>query len=149
MNFGCLISRTAQLHPDGGTWTLSRALGDALPALQALEEKKTAAGRDFGELVRERRRQRGLPLPVGEKVPPFRPPAGSASSLEAGEARVAEAWMALQSAEQARRSRRVLRELEEAYLAELASLGAKSIPVDSLPNSSVSTMRSKTQLEEE
>jgi len=30
------------------------------------------AGRDFGKLVREQRRQRGPPLPVADKVLPFR-----------------------------------------------------------------------------
>jgi hypothetical protein len=71
--FGYLVSRVAQLHPNAGQWTLSRALEEALPALEAVEAKKRAkTGMDFGELVRERRRQRGLPLPVAEKVLPFR-----------------------------------------------------------------------------
>src|SRR5262245_33228288 len=52
--FGYLVSRVALQHPNGGTWILSRALGEALPALEALEAKKTQAGQDFGELVRER-----------------------------------------------------------------------------------------------
>src|SRR5262249_50375131 len=71
--FGYLISRVALQHPDGGQWTLSRALGEALRALEALEAKKTHAGKDFGELVRERRRQRGLPLPIADKVLLLRP----------------------------------------------------------------------------
>ena len=61
MEFGCLVSRVAKLHPNGGEWTLSRALGEAATSLEALEAKKGMAGKDFGELVRERRRQRGLP----------------------------------------------------------------------------------------
>ena len=88
---------------------------------EALERKKTAARKDFGELVRERRRQRGLPLPIADRVLPFRLSAGHAPAA-AGEGRVAEAWGAVQAAEQAGRSRRVLRELEEAYLAEVAAL---------------------------
>src|SRR5262249_32439924 len=68
--YGYLLSRTALLHPNGGEWTLSRALGEAARSLATLEER---AGKDFGELVRERRRQRGLPVPVAEKVLPFRP----------------------------------------------------------------------------
>lgn len=120
VNFGCLISRVADQHP-GGKWTLSRAVGEAFPAWEALERKKTAAGKDFGELVRERRRRCGLPLPIADRVLPFRLSAGYAPAA-AGEGRVAEAWGALQAAEQAGRSRRVLRELEEAYLAEVAAL---------------------------
>jgi hypothetical protein len=77
--YGYLVSRVAVRHPSGGEWTLSRALGEALPALEALEAEK---GKDFGELVRERRRQRGLPLPIAEKVLPFRadPPAHTAAN---------------------------------------------------------------------
>jgi hypothetical protein len=63
--YGYLVSRVALRHPEGGTWTLARALGEALPALEALEAEK---GKDFGELVRERRRQRGLPVPVADRV---------------------------------------------------------------------------------
>src|SRR5262249_11426528 len=58
---------------EGGQWTVSRALGEARAALEALEARKSRAGKDFGELVRERRRQRGLPLPIADKVLPFRP----------------------------------------------------------------------------
>jgi hypothetical protein len=71
--FGYLVSRVALQHVDGGHWTLSRALGEALPALEVLEAKKTQAGQDFGELVRERRRQRGFFVPIADKVLPFRP----------------------------------------------------------------------------
>ena len=119
VNLGCLVSRVADLHPNGGDWTLSRAVGEAFPAWEALERKKAAVGKDFGELVRERRRQRGLPLPVADKVLPFRPTAGSASSVEVGESRIVEAWGELLAAEQAGRSRHVLHELEDAYLAEM------------------------------
>lgn len=37
VNFGCLISRVADQHLNGGTWTLSRAVGEAFPAWEALE----------------------------------------------------------------------------------------------------------------
>ena len=47
-------------------------------SLEAIEAKKTLAGKDFGELVRERRRQFGLPLPIAEKVLPFRPSSSAA-----------------------------------------------------------------------
>ncbi len=68
--YGYLASWTAILHPDGGQWTLPRALGEALPNLEAVEREQ---GKEFGELVRERRRQRELPLPIADKVLPFRP----------------------------------------------------------------------------
>ena len=35
VHFGCMISRTAKLHPEGGTWTLSRALGEVSGSLEA------------------------------------------------------------------------------------------------------------------
>jgi hypothetical protein len=89
--FGYLVSRVAQLHPNGGHWTPSRALGEALPALEAVEAKKQAkTGMDFGELVRERRRQRGLPLPLADKVLPFRayPPADTSADASASHEQV-------------------------------------------------------------
>ena len=97
--------------------------------------------------MRERRRQRGLPLPIAEKVLPFRSAARSEHVLPGDdtrapgdgpevpsdplqarlarvEARIAEAWVRLEAAEHAGSSRRVLDGLEEAYLAELAALQA-------------------------
>ncbi len=126
VQFGCMISRVANRHAEGGTWTLSQALRDALPDLEKVEAKKTAAGKDFGELVRERRRQRGLPLLVAEKILPFRPTAGSVSPMEAGEARVAEAFGALQAAELRCEAHRALDRLEGAYLAEMDLLCAST-----------------------
>ena len=52
VQFGCMISRTAKPHPEGGQWTLSRAMGEVSGSLEAIEAKKTLAGKDFGELVR-------------------------------------------------------------------------------------------------
>ena len=130
VQFGCMISRTAKLHPEGGTWTLSRALGEVSGSLEAIETKKTLAGKDFGELVRERRRQFGLPLPIADKVLPFR--AGSAPesserlpselAYTSAEARVAEAWERLDEAERSGRSSRTLRALEAAYHEALVGL---------------------------
>src|SRR5262249_775900 len=77
--FGCLVSRVALRHPNGGEWIVSRALGEARAALDALEAQ---AGKDFGERVRERRRQRGRPLPVAEKVLPFCPASLTAINAE-------------------------------------------------------------------
>jgi hypothetical protein len=144
--YGYLVSRVAIRHPSGGEWTLSRALGEALPALDALEAEK---GKDFGELVRERRRQRGLPLPLAEKVLPFRTNAASQGArgdeqpaelisshrgepsgdslpprAALAETRVAEAWACLAAAEREGATRRALDRLEVAYLTELATYHA-------------------------
>jgi hypothetical protein len=137
--YGYLASRTAILHPDGGRWTLSRAIGEAPPQLEAVEREQ---GIDFGDLVRERRRQRGLPLPIAEKMLPFRPTctpdATSEYQLLAGydglsatepcqfqaalaEGRVAEACADLQAAEMSGASRQVLDRLEEAYFTKVAT----------------------------
>ena len=68
--YGYLVSRTALLHPKGETFDVSmglRGFFDALTKIAAQPDK------DFGELVRQRRRKRGLPVaPVG-KVLPFLP----------------------------------------------------------------------------
>src|SRR5260370_21950658 len=91
-----------------------------------------------GELVRERRRQRGLPLPVADKVLPFRPsPTPNATSddlpttgdddlsaasdplqLRAAlaDGRVAEAFAAFQDVELRGAPRRVLAHLPAAAL---------------------------------
>ena len=67
--YGYLASRTAILHADGGQWTLSRAIGEASPQLEAKEREQ---GISFGDLVRERRRQHGLPDEVADKFLRFR-----------------------------------------------------------------------------
>gem|GEM_PF-6953303 len=59
----------ARLHPHGGQYDLSMAVGEILPALR---KESAKAGKDFGTLVRERRRKWGLRLPVQDKVLPFR-----------------------------------------------------------------------------
>ena len=68
--YGYLVSRTALLHPNGETFDVSmglRGLFDALTKIASQPDK------DFGALVRQRRRKRGLPVaPVG-KVLPFLP----------------------------------------------------------------------------
>ena len=74
--------RAVRLHdqPHGQAAPRGRAPGPSRArsarcsgSLEAIEAKKTLAGKDFGELVRERRRQFGLPLPIADKVLPFRP----------------------------------------------------------------------------
>jgi hypothetical protein len=59
----------AELHPEGGTWDVSRAFGEAAEALIKESEKPE---KDFGALVRERRKARGLPEAACDKVLPFR-----------------------------------------------------------------------------
>src|SRR5262249_41486823 len=127
--YGYLVSRVALRHPHGGEWTVSRALGEARQALDALEARP---GKDFGALVRERRRQRGLPVPIAEKVLPFRlvaadvPAAEPAADGEAvapgvergAEVRMTEAWLRSAEAEWRQAAARELQGLEEAYLHE-------------------------------
>ncbi len=95
--------------------------------------------------MRERRRQRGLPLPIADKVLPFcaavydephdEDPAADASDCDTvnaprqgpearAESRVSEAWARLAAAEQAGSTRPVLEGLEEAYHAEVAAYRA-------------------------
>jgi hypothetical protein len=68
--YGYLVSRTALLHPKGETFDVSmglRGLFEALTKIAAQPEKH------FGELVRQRRRKRGLPVAPAGKVLPFAP----------------------------------------------------------------------------
>jgi hypothetical protein len=66
--YGYLVSRTALLHPKGETFDVSmglRGFFDALTRIAAQPDK------DFGELVRQRRRKRGLPVSPAGKIMPF------------------------------------------------------------------------------
>lgn len=68
--YGYLISRTALLHPQGEAFDVSmglRGLFQALTTIAAQPQK------DFGELVRQRRRKRGLPVTPAGKILPFPP----------------------------------------------------------------------------
>jgi hypothetical protein len=68
--YGYLVSRTSLLHPKGETFDVSmglRGLFDALSKIAAQPEK------DFGELVRQRRRKCGLPMAPAGKILPFLP----------------------------------------------------------------------------
>ena len=65
---GCLVSEVAHAHPNGGQYDISAAIGEIAPALLREFEKPS---KDFGELVRERRRRWGKPLPPAEKILPF------------------------------------------------------------------------------
>jgi hypothetical protein len=66
--YGYLASRAVILHPAGGQRTSSCALGEALPQLEAVERE---LGKDLGELMRERRRQRGVSVSFADRVLPF------------------------------------------------------------------------------
>ena len=68
--YGYLASRTAILHPDGGQWTLSRALGEALPQLEAVEREQGKSSANWCASGGGS----GAPLPIAEKVLPFRIP---------------------------------------------------------------------------
>jgi hypothetical protein len=68
--YGYLISRMALLHPRGETFDVSvglRGLFQALAKIAASPEK------DFGELVRRRRRRHGLPVGLAGKILPCLP----------------------------------------------------------------------------
>jgi hypothetical protein len=45
VQYGCLVSRVALRHSNGGEWSVSQALGEACASLEALEAQ---AGKDFG-----------------------------------------------------------------------------------------------------
>jgi hypothetical protein len=68
--YGYLVSRTAHLHPDGGTWDVSWAARELVESLGKIAE---APEKDFGRLVRERRRQRGLPVAPAASILPGLP----------------------------------------------------------------------------
>jgi hypothetical protein len=62
------VSRTALLHPNGETFEVSMGLRDLF---QALTKIAAQPDKGFGELVRQRRRKRGLPVAPAGKVLPF------------------------------------------------------------------------------
>jgi hypothetical protein len=77
--YGYLVSRTALLHPKGETFDVSvglRGFFDALTRIAAQPDK------DFGELVRRRRRNRGLPVAAAGKILPFLPARWNDESAE-------------------------------------------------------------------
>jgi hypothetical protein len=142
--YGYLVSRTALLHPQGETFDVSmglRGFFDALTKIAAQPDK------DFGELVRQRRRKRGLPLAPAGNVLPFLPPSDQDSSdaraavdlvaeqvltgdvcendlhtsrLRVSERRVRDALTALEDAEQRDDAPQRLRQLEATYRQELS-----------------------------
>jgi hypothetical protein len=77
--YGYLVSRTALLHPQGETFDVSMGLRGLF---QALTKIAAQPDKDFGELVRQRRRKRGLPVAPAGKVLPFLPAWRSGYSVE-------------------------------------------------------------------
>jgi hypothetical protein len=141
--YGLLVRRVAELHPEGEQWDVSRALGDAAPALAELA---TQPDKDFGQRVRQRRQELGLPVIAAGKVLPLR---ASQTSLEAPEAlaalngeppeaeqertawrvllaerRMREAHLALEDAEQRRASSRDLERLAATFAQAVIHYGA-------------------------
>jgi hypothetical protein len=66
--YGYLVSRTALLHPQGETFDVSMGLQGLV---QSLTKIAAQPEKDFGELVRQRRRKRGLSVAPAGKILPF------------------------------------------------------------------------------
>jgi len=65
---GYLVSRMALLHPQGETFDVSMGLQGLV---QSLTKIAAQPEKDFGELVRRRRRKRGLSVAPAGKILPF------------------------------------------------------------------------------
>ncbi len=146
--YGYLVSRTALLHPKGETFDVSmglRGFFEALTKIAAQPEK------DFGELVRQRRRKRGLAVAPTGKILPLLPvwrgdlsmegialdraaerlfigdcPADElrAARIRLGELRMKEALLALDEAGMREASTHEVARLEQVYEHELTAYGA-------------------------
>jgi hypothetical protein len=66
--YGYLVSRTALLHPKGEAFDISMGLRGPFEALTKIAAQPD---KDFGELVRQRRRKHGLPVAPAGKVWPL------------------------------------------------------------------------------
>jgi hypothetical protein len=146
--YGYLVSRTALLHQQGETFDVSMGLRGLV---QALTKIAAAPEKDFGALVRQRRRKRGLPVAPAGKVLPF-VPAGRcdnpaertaldaaaermldgalqgdelhAARVRLAERRVREVFTALEEAERRQDSPRRLAKLELVYHHALVAYAA-------------------------
>ncbi|MBA3825199.1 MAG: hypothetical protein H0X24_15035, partial [Ktedonobacterales bacterium] len=130
--YGALVSAVALAVPQGEGWDVSRALTEIAPLLV---EEAEVPGKEFGALVRDRKRRFHLPIQQWDKVAPERPaaaqmdqpdpaeldqePAGHFERawwhLELAERRMREVLDLLTQARQQRASPEQLRELEAAY----------------------------------
>jgi hypothetical protein len=141
--YGLLARRVAELHPAGEEWDIFRALGDVAPAL---EDLSTQPEKDFGQRVRTRRQELGLPVAPASKVLPLRAsrpllePAEVIEALDAepptaeheravwrvrqAERRMREAYLALEEAEQQGASQRELERLADVFAHESAVAAA-------------------------
>jgi hypothetical protein len=146
--YGYLISRTALLHPKGETFDVSMGLHGLV---QALTKISWYPDKDFGELVRARRRKQGLSVAPARKVLPFPPSQITESSdlliavdaaaaivlhddappdnlraarVRLAERRVAEALMGLEVASIGGTSAREVERLESSYVQELTTYQA-------------------------
>jgi hypothetical protein len=113
--YGALVSAVALSVPDGERWDVSMAVGQVAPLLV---DESEVPGKDFGELVRERRRRFNLPVRHYDKILPFRPasveadqPVPEELDLEP-EGQYERAWWHMEMAE--RRMREVLDLLDQA-----------------------------------
>ncbi len=68
--YGLVVSRTALAFADPKHWELSHAMQTLY---RVFEEESQKPGKDFAELVRQRRRDLGLLVPIEGRVVPFRP----------------------------------------------------------------------------
>jgi hypothetical protein len=147
--YGLLARRVAELHPAGEEWDISRAVGDVAPALEDLSAQPE---KDFGQRVRVRRQELGLPvapagtvLPLRAHQPPREPPEVlavlDAEPPEAeqerawwrallAEQRMQEAYLALEEAEQRHAPAHVLDRLAAVFTHESDVHAAAVIAVD-------------------
>lgn len=139
--FGVLASRTAELDPNGGQNDVSKAVAEANVAPEA---ELRRPGKDFGELVRQRRRERGWPVPICDKLLPLRVTGTTVASPYISDSRAAaddngerphlrrefaafrmqQALSVLEDAERRQRPLHELEALEEDYLCELSTFTA-------------------------
>jgi hypothetical protein len=146
--YGLLARRVAELHPAGEEWDISRALGDVAPALAELSAQPE---KDFGQRVRTRRQELGLPVAPIAKILPLQasqPPAEPVAALAAldaepsaceqeravwharlAERRMREAYLALEEAEQQSAIPQELNRLAAAFVHESDVSGRLFWPV--------------------
>lgn len=114
--YGALVSAVALAVPEGEHWDASMGLRYLSLALM---EEAAVPGKDFGELVRERRRKFNLPIPQHASILPFRLPQAQDGQPhpedldhEPSEGYFERAWWQMELAE--RRMRETLDQLDQA-----------------------------------